>query len=124
LIELIRLGQIAEALQFAQLELAPRGEENPQFLSDLEKTMSLLAFESSSSMPPMVADLLSLAQRAKVAGEMNAAILGHLAQGRDVKIIGLIKLLSWGEALLEEHADFPHVCCLPILGASACANIS
>lgn len=74
-------------------------------------------------MPPMVADLLSSAQRIKVAGEVNAAILGHLAQGRDAKIIGLIKLLSWGEAVLEEHADFPHVCCLSVLRASACANI-
>ncbi|KAK4046494.1 hypothetical protein OIV83_006020 [Microbotryomycetes sp. JL201] len=45
LIELIRHGRIAEALSFAQLELAPKGEENPQFLKELERTMALLAFE-------------------------------------------------------------------------------
>ncbi|GAA5924559.1 uncharacterized protein JCM15063_005676 [Sporobolomyces koalae] len=45
LIELIRQGKIAEALEFAQTELAPRGEEHPKFLEELEKTMALLAFE-------------------------------------------------------------------------------
>ncbi|KAK4048058.1 hypothetical protein OIO90_005959 [Microbotryomycetes sp. JL221] len=45
LIELIRHGQINEALMFAQSELAPKGQENPQFLKELERTMALLAFE-------------------------------------------------------------------------------
>ncbi|KAM0792917.1 hypothetical protein ACM66B_002677 [Microbotryomycetes sp. NB124-2] len=45
LIELIRHGRTAEALSFAQSELAPKGEENPQFLKELERTMALLAFE-------------------------------------------------------------------------------
>ena len=35
LIELIRLGKIEEALEFAQEYLAPKGEENPEFLEDL-----------------------------------------------------------------------------------------
>jgi hypothetical protein len=33
LIELIRMGKIEEALEFAQEELAPRGEENVPLLS-------------------------------------------------------------------------------------------
>lgn len=33
LIELIRNGKVEEALEFAQEELAPRGEENVRFLS-------------------------------------------------------------------------------------------
>jgi hypothetical protein len=107
LIEYIRRGRVMEALQFAQEELAPRGEESPQFLSELEKTMSLLAFEPSSTMPAGVSDLLSDAQRLKTAGEVNAAILGHLGQGREAKMIGLLKLLCWGEAMLEAHAEFP-----------------
>ncbi|GAA5976737.1 hypothetical protein JCM5350_006736 [Sporobolomyces pararoseus] len=45
LIELIRQGEILQALEFAQTELAPRGEEHPKFLQELEKTMALLAFE-------------------------------------------------------------------------------
>ncbi|GAA6053712.1 hypothetical protein JCM3770_003179 [Rhodotorula araucariae] len=45
LIELIRGGEIAHALAFAQNELAPLAEEHPRFLQELERTMTLLAFE-------------------------------------------------------------------------------
>ncbi|TRM60247.1 CTLH/CRA C-terminal to lish motif domain-containing protein [Schizophyllum amplum] len=107
LIELIRDNRIDEALQFAQSELAPRGEESPEFLADLEKTMTLLAFESSPAAPAAVSELLSSAQRMKTAGEVNAAILESLSQGKEVKLVGLLKLLSWGESMLEERAEFP-----------------
>jgi len=109
LIEFIRHGRIAEALEFAQEELAPRGEESPEFLSELERTMALLAFESLPSAPPAISELLSPAQRMKTAGEVNAAILESLSQGKEVKLVGLLKLLCWGESLLEERADFPKV---------------
>ncbi|KAF7985263.1 hypothetical protein HWV62_6393 [Athelia sp. TMB] len=109
LIEFIRHGQIAEALTFAQEELAPRGEESPEFLAELERTMALLAFEASTSSPPAIAELLSPAQRMKTAGEVNAAILESLSQGKEVKLVALLKLLCWGESLLEERADFPRV---------------
>ncbi|KAI0687788.1 CTLH/CRA C-terminal to lish motif domain-containing protein [Cytidiella melzeri] len=107
LIEYIRQGKIAEALEFAQEELAPRGEESPEFLAELEKTMALLAFESSPSAPPAIAELLSPAQRLKTAGEVNAAILESLSQGKDAKLVGLLKLLCWGETMLDERAEFP-----------------
>ncbi len=45
----------------------------------------------------------------KTAGEVNAAILESLSQGREAKLVGLLKLLQWGEALLEERAEFPKV---------------
>ncbi|KAF9462145.1 CTLH/CRA C-terminal to lish motif domain-containing protein [Collybia nuda] len=109
LIEYIRHGKISDALQFAQEELAPRGEENSEFLSELERTMALLAFEFSPSAPPAISELLSPAQRMKTAGEVNAAILESLSQGKEVKLVGLLKLLSWGEMMLEEKADFPKV---------------
>ncbi|KAF5336825.1 hypothetical protein D9611_003126 [Ephemerocybe angulata] len=109
LIEYIRAGRIADALQFAQEELAPRGEESPEFLAELERTMSLLAFENATNAPPAIADLLSPAQRMKTAGEVNAAILDSLSQGKEVKLVGLLKLLCWGESLLEEKAEFPKV---------------
>jgi hypothetical protein len=107
LIEFIRQGRITEALQFAQEELAPRGQESPEFLSELERTMALLAFESSPSAPPAIAELLSPAQRMKTAAEVNAAILDSLSQGKEVKLVGLLKLLCWGESLLQERAEFP-----------------
>jgi len=107
LIEFIRQGRVPEALQFAQEELAPRGEESPEFLSELERTMALLAFDATPNPPPAIAELLSPAQRMKTAGEVNAAILESLSQGKEVKLVGLLKLLCWGETMLEEKADFP-----------------
>lgn len=100
---------MAEALEFAQEELAPRGEESPEFLSELERTMALLAFESSPLMPTSVSELLSPAQRLKTAAEVNAAILESLSQGKEAKLVGLLRLLCWGEAMLEERADLPKV---------------
>ncbi|KAI0348368.1 hypothetical protein BDW22DRAFT_1350556 [Trametopsis cervina] len=107
LIEYIRQGKITDALEFAQEELAPRGEESPEFLAELEKTMALLAFESSPSAPPAISELLSPAQRLKTAGEVNAAILESFSQGKDAKLVGLLKLLCWGETMLDERAEFP-----------------
>ncbi|CAI9760202.1 unnamed protein product [Fraxinus pennsylvanica] len=75
LIELIRNGKVDEALEFAQEELAPRGEENSPsqsshtwvgpitpcergcegglkaFLEELERTVALLAFEDVTRCP-------------------------------------------------------------------------
>ena len=45
----------------------------------------------------------------KTAGEVNAAILESLSQGREAKLVALLKLLQWGEALLDERAEFPKV---------------
>ncbi|EGO05230.1 hypothetical protein SERLA73DRAFT_174258 [Serpula lacrymans var. lacrymans S7.3] len=107
LIEHIRHGRIQEALTFAEAELAPRGEESPEFLSELERTMALLAFDSSSLAPSAVSELLSPAQRMKTAGEVNAAILESFSQGKEVKLVQLLKLLAWGEWMLSERAEFP-----------------
>jgi len=109
LIEHIRHGRISEALLFAQSELAPRGEENPEFLSELEKTMALLAFDPSGSAPAGISELLQPAQRMKTAGELNAAILESMSQGKEAKLVGLVRLLCWGEAMLEERAEFSKV---------------
>ena len=100
LIEYIRQGRIAEALEFAQEELAPRGQENPEFLPELENTMALLAFESSKSAPESISSLLSPNQRMKTAGEVNAAILESFSQGKESKLVALLKLLCWGESML------------------------
>jgi len=62
---------VSEALRFAQDELAPRGEENPELLVELERTMALLAFDTVVSPPGVIGDLLSPAQRLKTAGEVQ-----------------------------------------------------
>jgi hypothetical protein len=126
LIEHIRHGRTDEALNFAAAELAPRGEENPDFLRELERTMTLLAFNSAGmgvgvgaggvgvgvgegvGAPASIAELLTPAQRAKTAGELNAAILESMSQGKEAKLAGLIRLMAWGENLLENHGvEFP-----------------
>lgn len=109
LIEYIRLGRTEDAIAFAQDELAARGEENPQFLAELERTMALLAFSSLPTLPAGLDELLSPGQRVKTAGEVNAAILGKLGQGQETKLAQLLKLMCWGEAMLAEHADFPRI---------------
>lgn len=105
LIELIREGKVEEALTFAQDELAPRGEENPEFLHELERTMMLLAFEDGAKSP--MGDLLSSAQRQKTASELNAAILSSQCQEKDPKLPALLKLLSWAQDELKKTVNFP-----------------
>ncbi|KAJ3184128.1 Glucose-induced degradation complex subunit [Irineochytrium annulatum] len=100
LIEYIRAGRITEALEFAQDELAPRGEENPEFLEELERTMALLAFEDFEKSP--VADLLDYSQRQKTASELNAAILTSQCQEKDPKLPSLLKMLIWAQNQLGE----------------------
>ncbi|KIY65144.1 lish motif-containing protein [Cylindrobasidium torrendii FP15055 ss-10] len=108
LIELIRQGRIVDAITFAQSELAERGQKSNEFLAELERTMTLLAFGNlGPSTPTAISDLLSPAQRLKTAGEVNSAILESSSQGKEVKLVGLLKLMGWGEAMLEQHADFP-----------------
>lgn len=134
LIELIRTGDISQALQFASEELAPRAEEHPDLLPELERTMALLAFElprqssvasavtsgggkkATLEVPPHITELLAPAQRLRTAGELNAAILASQSQGREPKLPQLIKMLSFGENILTKEAkiSFPR---LDLVGA-------
>lgn len=109
LIELIREDKIEEALQFATLELAPRGAQNPEFLADLEKTMALLAFphlaRDDQPVDPAflaITQLMKRTQRVKVAKELNAAILESQGQGMETKLGGLVRLMMWGEERLNK----------------------
>lgn len=107
LIELIRAGDTLAALEFAEKEFAPRGEEHAKFLPELERTMALLAFENKSSCP--VAELLHTNQRQKTASELNAAILTSQCQEKDPKLPALLRMLSWSQRQLAERADFPEM---------------
>ncbi|KAF8029881.1 hypothetical protein BT93_E2334 [Corymbia citriodora subsp. variegata] len=107
LIELIRNGKVEEALEFAQEELAPRGEENQSFLEELERTVALLAFEDVSNCP--VGDLLDMSQRLKTASEVNAAILTSQSHEKDPKLPSLLKMLVWAQNQLDEKAVYPRI---------------
>ncbi|KAK4485213.1 hypothetical protein RD792_007840 [Penstemon davidsonii] len=107
LIELIRDGKVEEALEFAQEELAPRGEENQSFLEELERTVALLAFEDVTNCP--VRDLLDISQRLKTASEVNAAILTSQSHEKDPKLPSLLKMLIWAQNQLDEKATYPRI---------------
>ena len=64
LIELIRTGHIEEALQFAQEQLSEAGESDENILSELERTLALLAFDEPHKSP--FSDLLHPTHRQKV----------------------------------------------------------
>ncbi|XP_057819449.1 protein GID8 homolog isoform X1 [Cryptomeria japonica] len=107
LIELIRNGKLQEALEFAQEELAPRGEENHDFLEEVERTVALLAFEDPSTCP--VGEFLDISQRQKTASELNAAILTSQNHEKDPKLPNLLKMLIWAQAQLDEKLRYPHI---------------
>lgn len=64
LIELIRDNRVEEALLFAQSHLSEAAEEDHSVLTELERTIALLAFEEPLSSP--FGDLLSPSHRQKV----------------------------------------------------------
>ncbi|OIW13677.1 hypothetical protein TanjilG_08019 [Lupinus angustifolius] len=107
LIELIRDGKIEEALEFAREELAPRGEENPSFLGELERTVALLAFKDAYKCP--IGELLGTSQRLKTASEVNAAILTSQGHEKDPKLPSLLKMLIWSQNQLDEKAAYPRI---------------
>ncbi|KAG2247171.1 hypothetical protein Bca52824_086799 [Brassica carinata] len=100
-------GKTEEALEFAQEELAPRGEENQAFLQELEKTVALLVFEDASNCP--VKDLLDISQRLKTTSEVNAAILTSQSHEKDPKLPSLLKMLIWAQNQLDEKPVYPHI---------------
>ncbi|CAN8003905.1 unnamed protein product [Ixodes hexagonus] len=100
LIELIREGRTEEALAYAQDHLSERGEENPQVLSELERTLALLAFEEPQTSP--FGDLLHPSHRQKVASEVNAALLEDQHSPRP-QLAVLLRLLLWAQDQLDNH---------------------
>ncbi|KAF6265934.1 CTLH/CRA C-terminal to lish motif domain-containing protein [Scenedesmus sp. NREL 46B-D3] len=107
LIELIRNRKTVEALAFAQEYLAPHGEENEAFLEELERSVSLLAFDEPQASP--VGDLMDVAQRQKTASELNAAILSSQGQEREPRLLLLLKMMLWAQQRLDEKAVYPKV---------------
>ncbi|XP_071100063.1 glucose-induced degradation protein 8 homolog isoform X1 [Haliotis cracherodii] len=97
LIELVRQKDVEGALEYAQTHLAERVEENPEVLSELERTLALLAFEDPENSP--FGELLHPSQRQKVASELNAAILESDSTPR---LANLLKLLLWAQEELDK----------------------
>ncbi|EQL31482.1 CTLH domain-containing protein, variant [Blastomyces dermatitidis ER-3] len=113
LVELIRTststpnGDITPALDFATSHLAPRAPTNPQFLEDLERTLSLLIFPSDN-LAPSLAALLDPELRKNIANHVNEAILHSQGARREARLRNLVKLRSWAEQKAREaKKDLP-----------------
>ncbi|KAJ2158478.1 hypothetical protein GGF46_003736 [Coemansia sp. RSA 552] len=109
LIELIREGRATEALAFAQAELAPHGEEHPELLRELERTMALLAFDIKQGEVTPLAKLLDFSQRQQTANELNAALLAAQSQPREPKLPAMVQLLAWTQGQLAEKISYPRI---------------
>lgn len=101
LIELIRKGNIAEAMTFAQVQLAEAGEKNVEVLAELERTMALMVYENPENSP--FADLLQTAHRQKVASQLNEAILVvEKDKQTRPKLVSSLQLIVWAQAELDK----------------------
>lgn len=107
LVELIREGKVDEALLFAQEELAPHAERNEQYLHQLERTMTLLAFDTNAI--DSVTELLSPHERQLVASQVNEAILLETGYERENRLSSLLRLLGWAQEKLSERVTFPQL---------------
>ncbi|VDL97142.1 unnamed protein product [Schistocephalus solidus] len=76
MLELIRGHRLEEALTFSQSYLADLVTEHPQLLHEMQKIMSLLAFDKPSE--SIHGNLLSARHAELIAGALNRAILWHL----------------------------------------------
>lgn len=68
--------------------LAPRGEDNAEFLSELEQTVALLAFEDHTGSP--LGSLLDVSHRQKAASEVNAALMAAQDMASNARLSGLV----------------------------------
>ncbi|KAF2738998.1 hypothetical protein EJ04DRAFT_509152 [Polyplosphaeria fusca] len=99
---------ITPALTFASAQLAPRAATNPEFLRDLELTMSLLIFLPSESLQPQLADLLKPSLKREVASRVNQAILNSMGRKGEARLRSLTRLRNWAEKKAREAGkDLP-----------------
>ncbi|KAL8997194.1 MAG: hypothetical protein Q9169_003460 [Polycauliona sp. 2 TL-2023] len=113
LVELIRSCNTSSgddptpAINFATTNLAPRAPTNPQFLDDLERTMTLLIFDRKD-LPPQIATLLEPKLRKDVAQRVNEALLREQGERAKAKLFNLVKLRAWSEQKAREaKKDLP-----------------
>ncbi|OAL54354.1 hypothetical protein IQ07DRAFT_583651 [Pyrenochaeta sp. DS3sAY3a] len=104
LIELIRTctssasSDITPALTFASSQLAPRAATNPDFLKDLELTMSLLIFlPATGTIQKELSELLEPSLRRNVASKVNEAILISMGARGEARMRSLVRLRHWAE---------------------------
>ncbi|GLD46235.1 glucose-induced degradation protein 8 homolog [Lates japonicus] len=99
-LQLIRLRETEAALEFAQSQLAEQGEESRECLTEMERTLALLAFDNPEESP--FGDLLNMMQRQKVWSEVNQCVLDYENRESTPKLAKLLKLLLWAQNELDQ----------------------
>ncbi|MEQ2207848.1 Glucose-induced degradation protein 8-B [Xenoophorus captivus] len=94
------LRETESALEFAQTQLAEQGEESRECLTEMERTLALLAFDNPEESP--FGDLLNMMQRQKVWSEVNQAVLDYENRESTPKLAKLLKLLLWAQNELDQ----------------------
>lgn len=110
LIELIRQRETEAALEFAQTQLAEQGEESRECLTEMERTLALLAFDSPEESP--FGDLLNMMQRQKVRRAPPAPLGGFRTDSAWRGCCRVTGLAPGHVALRDASTSFSLVCTL------------
>jgi len=89
------------AIAFAQEQLAPRVPTGKKYQDALERTMALMIFPADK-MPAEVSALLHTSLRAKIASDVNRAILQRRGERPEAKIRQLVRARAWAEIVARE----------------------
>ncbi|TNN40690.1 Glucose-induced degradation protein 8 [Liparis tanakae] len=83
-----------------QSQLAEQGEESRECLTEMERTLALLAFDNPEDSP--FGDLLNMLQRQKIWSEVNQCVLDYENRESTPKLAKLLKLLLWAQNELDQ----------------------
>ena len=107
LIEIIKQNKIEESISFAQRTLYPITQNNEKLLNELEKIMSLLAFEDINQSP--FKELGTVEKLKKLSSIVNLQILSSQMQPTDLILPMVMKLLKYSQEELKKEIEFPEI---------------
>ncbi|KAG7262168.1 hypothetical protein CRUP_003830 [Coryphaenoides rupestris] len=102
LIELIRSRETEAALEFAQSQLAEQGEESRECLTEMERTLALLAFDNPEDFPVRRPAEHDAETEGEVWSEVNQSVLDYENRESTPKLAKLLKLLLWAQNELDQ----------------------
>ncbi|EKX50631.1 hypothetical protein GUITHDRAFT_66965 [Guillardia theta CCMP2712] len=125
-IELVREGDVQQALSYAQQQISVFAECNPGYLQQIEDTMSVLTVKQSNAQTNPAGDLLDLSRREVLFMEINGAILRFLGLASDSELDRQEKLKHFialwrqesGKSLPVQSDDFMAMLMQCIAGGS------